>query len=99
MAFKIKLEPKAFEDIQEAIEYYNEQQVGLGKRFHKTIKLAFDTLKNDPFFQIKYDEVRCFYTKPFPFLIHYIVIEHSKTVLVLAIIHTSRNPNTWPKTN
>jgi hypothetical protein len=53
MAFKIKLEPKAFEDIQDAIEYYNEQQVGLGKRFHKTIKLAFDTLKKRAIFSNK----------------------------------------------
>ncbi len=31
MPFKIKLEPEAVADIQDAIDWYNEQQSGLGK--------------------------------------------------------------------
>jgi plasmid stabilization system protein ParE len=88
--FKIKLEPIVINDIQEVIEFYNKKQIGLGKRFHQTIKLALETLAVNPFYQIRYDNVRCYFTKPFPYLIHYIVDVEHKTIHVLAILHTSR---------
>ncbi len=53
MVFKIKLEPLVILDIEEAIEFYNKKQIGLGKRFHQTIKLAFETLALNPFYQIR----------------------------------------------
>ena len=91
MIFKIKLEPLVILDIEEAIEFYNKKQIGLGKRFHQTIKLAFESLALNPFYQIRYDNVRCYFTKPFPYLIHYIVDDELKTIHVLAILHTSRD--------
>ncbi|OYU95787.1 MAG: plasmid stabilization protein [Bacteroidetes bacterium B1(2017)] len=96
MSYKLLILPSALSDIQVAISYYNKQQEGLGKRFHQTIKLAFDTLKTNPFYQIKYDTIRCYYAKPFPYLIHFKVEEQAKTITIIAIIHTSRNPNDWP---
>ena len=33
--FKIKIEPEALKDIQEATAWYNEQLQGLGSRFQK----------------------------------------------------------------
>lgn len=97
MVYEIKLNPRAFTDIQHAIDYYNEQQQGLGKRFYDTIVDSFETLKLHPFYQIRYDNVRCFYTKPFPFLIHFTVNQNANSIIVLAVIHTSMSPAKWPK--
>lgn len=44
MAFKVTLEPQAVADIQQAIDYYNERQTGLGKRFHQKVNASFDAL-------------------------------------------------------
>ena len=33
MKYKIKVEPQALTDIQEISDWYNEKQIGLGKRF------------------------------------------------------------------
>lgn len=96
MAYSIKIEPAAFNDIQQAIDYYNEQQAGLGKRFYHTILDSFDTIKLNPFYEIRYDEMRCYYTKPFPFLIHFVVDEQKSSIIVIAVIHTSLNPEKWP---
>jgi len=93
MTYTLKLEPEAYTDIQEAIKYYNNQQTGLGKRFYTAIKTSFESLKINPFYQIRYQNKRCFYTKLFPFLIHYTVDEKLKTIIILAVIHTSLNPN------
>ncbi len=38
MKFNVVIEPRALRDIQDAINYYDEQQVGLGEKF----KRAFD---------------------------------------------------------
>lgn len=33
MGISIKIEPEAFQDIQEAVSWYNEKQYGLGQSF------------------------------------------------------------------
>ncbi|MCF8427959.1 MAG: type II toxin-antitoxin system RelE/ParE family toxin [Bacteroidia bacterium] len=97
MAYKIILEPGAFSDIQESIDYYNKKQIGLGKRFHQIVKSSFDAIKISPYYQIRYSNVRCFYTKPFPFLIHFSLNEQAKIIHILAVLHTSKDPKNWPK--
>lgn len=59
MTYKIKIEPEAQQDIQEGIDWYNDQQPGLGRNFHSEVKAFFEKLKISPFFQIRYDDVHC----------------------------------------
>ena len=59
MPFKIKLEPEAKLDIQEAITWYNKQKKGLGKEFLAEVNSYFNTLKKKPHFEIRYDKVHC----------------------------------------
>lgn len=93
MVFKI--DPRAKEDIQQEIHYYHEQQKGLGKRFHAEVKAAFQTIRKSPFFQIRYDNVRCLPLKKFPIMVHFTVDPEQKRITVRAVLHTSRNPEAW----
>lgn len=93
--FEITITELGLQDIQNAIDFYDEQQPGLGKRFEKVLDDHFITLRNNPFFQIRYDIVRCLPIKSFPFMIHFIVDEQEKNVKILAILHTSLNPRSW----
>jgi hypothetical protein len=96
MVFKI--EPQAKEDIQQEIHYYNEQQKGLGKRFHAEVKDAFKTIQKNPYFQVRYDDVRCLPLKKFPVMIHFTFDAENMQIIVRAVINTHRNPKTkWPK--
>ena len=95
MKYKIKIEPEANQDIQETINWYNERQKGLGRKFHNEIKNYFKHLKFNPFYEIRYDNVRCITIKKFPYTIHFTVNEVDNTVIVRAIFHTSRNPEIW----
>lgn len=98
MAFKLRLEPLAKHDIQTEIDYYNSRRKGLGKRFHKEIVGAFDSIKSNRFFQVRYDKVHCLPLKKFPAMIHYSVDESKKLVVIRAVINTNRNPDTtWLK--
>lgn len=66
MAFTIIIDTRAISDIQEAIDYYDEQQAGLGKRFEAELNSLLVFLEDNPFFCIRYDHVRCLPMKKFP---------------------------------
>jgi len=96
--FKVFISPHAYNDIQRAIDYYNEKQKGLGKRFHFAVKNPVSVLRKNPFYQIRYDEVRCFSVKRFPYMLHFTVAEEARTVIIHAVIHTSLDPEkAWLK--
>ncbi len=98
MAFKLRLEPLAKFDIQQEIHYYNSKQKGLGKRFHDDVKVAFSAIKKNPFFQVRYDGVRCLPLKVFPAMIHFTINEKTNTVIVRALINTHKDPDkNWLK--
>jgi toxin ParE1/3/4 len=97
MAFKIKTEPEAHQDIQEGIDWYNKQQPGLGRKFHAAVKASFKSLKTNPFFQARYDNVRCLPLKTYPYMIHFTLNEEDKIIVVRAVFDTSRDPELWTK--
>ena len=98
MRFQLKIDTDALNDIQEAFEWYETQLKGLGLRYKTQAKKQINSLKKDPYlFSIKYNEIRCRKIEKFPFLIHYLINENTKTVTVFAVFHTSRNPEIWNK--
>jgi toxin ParE1/3/4 len=98
MVFKIRIEPLAKLDIQTEILYYNSKRKGLGKRFHTEIVTSFESIKANPFFQVRYDKVHCLPLKKFPAMIHYSLDEGKKLIVIRAVINTNRNPDTtWLK--
>lgn len=98
MRFKLKIDTDALNDIQETFEWYELKLKGLGLRYKTQAKKQINSLKKDPYlFSIKYNEIRCRKIEKFPFLIHYLINENTKTVTVFAVFHTSRNPEIWNK--
>ena len=98
MHFHLKIDTDALNDIQETIEWYELQLKGLGLRYKTQAKKQINSLKKEPYiFSIKYNEIRCRKIEKFPFLIHYLINENTKTVTVFAVFHTSRNPEIWNK--
>ena len=90
--FKLKIEPKAKIDIQDNISWYNKQQKGLGRKFHKEVKEYLDSLKANPFYELKYDNIRCLPLKKFPFTIHFSVNEDERFVIARSVFKTSQDP-------
>lgn len=96
MKFLVEYNPDFFNDIAQAVDWYNEKQTGLGDRFlnnvrKQTAKLSTSALH----FAVKYDDVRCMCIKKFPYLVHYRVNQQNQTVKVEALLHTSRDPELW----
>lgn len=95
MPFTIFIEPLALLDIQQAIDYYDEKQAGLGKKFESALNHHLISLENNPFFKIRYDRVRCVPVNKYPYMIHFTIEEVAKSVTVRAVFHTSLDPDNW----
>jgi plasmid stabilization system protein ParE len=96
MKFKITYNPEVQTDLQSAVNWYNEQQPGLGKQFFSTAKKHLKSLEDSAMhYPIKYDDIHCMPIKKFPFMAHYRIDYKNKTVKVEAVFHTSRDPERW----
>lgn len=97
MAFTTVIDPRAMQDIQRAVDYYEEQQPGLGAQFEDTLNEYLLKLEQNPFFQIRYDNVHCLPLKKYPYMIHFTVDEHEELIMVRAVFNTFRNTEIWKK--
>ena len=97
MVYKIKIEPDARIEIQEAIKWYNKQKTGLGKKFFAEVNSHINILKVKPYFKVRYDEVHCLPLKKFPYMIHFTIDEPDRIVSVRSVFHTSINPDSWKR--
>ena len=94
MTYIIKLTPDARIDIQDAIDFYNLKKKDLGTELLSYIDRAINQLKSNPFlFQRGHRGIRKIPVTKFNFAIHYFTEE--KTVVIIAVLHSSRNPQIW----
>ena len=97
MSYKIILKNNAKLDLKESIKWYNSQKKGLGKIFYTFIKTEINKLNEFPYIdENKYLTIRTIVVKKFPYMIHYYMDNSKKTILILAILHTSRDIDKYP---
>jgi plasmid stabilization system protein ParE len=91
MSYKIKITPTAFNDLQKAIEYYNGEQKGLGKKFHVAVKIMFGQLIKVPASgSFMYDTVRYRVMHKYPYIILYELSDNN--INIFRIFNTSQDP-------
>ena len=96
MAFEIIYNPEVQNDIQSAVDWYNKQQAGLGKRFLSATKKHLNSLKDTAnHYAIRYDDIHCMPIKKFPYMAHYRIDKNNNSVKVEAVFHTSRDSERW----
>lgn len=96
-SFTIRVLSAAENDIDEAFEYYSDINSNLGQRFIKQLNSAFNDLKKNPFYQIRYDSFRMKIVTKFPYIIHYILDEDRQIVFVYGIRNSYQNPDKFPQ--
>jgi plasmid stabilization system protein ParE len=90
MAFKIIFKSLAYNDIDEAVEWYESNSKGLGKRFLHEIELLLLRISASPFnYRVYHKTVRRILFNKFPYKIYYVV--HQDTIVVLGIYHGKRS--------
>ena len=87
---------QAFEELNAAIAYYEEQQAGLGLRLKDEVDQYVNwILSNAAIPRLRKGGYRRVNLKVFPFYIAYIIRED--TLWIIAIAHSHRKPEYWIK--
>ncbi len=73
--FEVKIDRRALDDVRDAIAYYDAVSAQVGDKFIEEFDNTVETLKLNPFFQVRYSNVRCLPLRKFPFLIHFTINE------------------------
>ncbi len=94
--YKAIILPLAKQDIKEAAHWYNERQPGLGRRFIQHVRQKVNFIRQNPkAVAIRYDDVRTAVLDVFPYMVHFVLDEENKLVIVSAVLSTHQNPNVW----
>jgi toxin ParE1/3/4 len=96
MVYKIIVSLRAQKEIENAIDYYALYSPDAPVNFITSLKEAYGTLENNPFFRVRYNNVRALKIKRFPHSLYFIINEDKNIVRVLSCFHNKRNPNKRP---
>lgn len=92
----IILAPEAEQELLEAVAFYNEKSVDLGKDFNKELEAGIMDISYFPDFWGNVGRgFRRKLLNRFPYALIYDVKEGS--ILIVAVMHTSREPEYWLK--
>ncbi len=93
MVYSSYLTPTALNDIDSAVNYYNDKVTDLGFRFADEVDISLQAIALQPnAYTERYKEVRGKLVKKFPYLILYRTNNSTQYVEVLRIFNTSLNP-------
>jgi len=96
MAFEVLISEAAEADIIEAFGFYKRENNAVTAGFKRAITDAVKHIRKYPLaFQIRYEDVRILFVEKFPFGIHFIIRKNE--ILILAVFHTSMNPDNWKR--
>jgi len=91
---QLALRSEAEADLREAYDWYEQQRAGLGGELLAVLESTFHSILENPSrFAVVHREVRRALTRRFPFGVFYLV--EMDCIVILAILHASRNPSTW----
>jgi plasmid stabilization system protein ParE len=97
MSFLVLASPKAEQDIEEAAVYYSMINGQLGLQFIDRLIETVRILESNPFFAIRYKNIRTVRLRQFPYLIHFLVREENEKVIILAVIYAGSEPKDYSK--
>ena len=81
-------------EFREAVDYYNRQSPGLGYEFAAELKRAVERMKSHPeaWHRLSENTRRCRLNR-FPYALVY--ADDRDQLLILAVMHLSRHPESW----
>lgn len=94
MTFVVRLRAEAESDIHDASVWYESQRLLLGHDFLDAVEASFARISENPLqFPILYRDTRRALLPRFPFGVFFRT--EGQTIVVLAVMHASRNPVRW----
>lgn len=94
MSLPIVLRSEASRDAEEARDYYNAREAGLGQLFLRRLAECLARVQANPeLYGCEWGEVRATRVRKFPYVVYYRILEIH--VEVMAVMHGSRDPVAW----
>jgi plasmid stabilization system protein ParE len=87
MAFKVRINIRAQAELESAYDWYMKKSPNAGNRFLDSLESAKRVLKVNPYYQIRYRNIRSISLRQFPYSLYFIVEEEQNTVRVLSCFH------------
>jgi len=93
---RFTIQPEAADEANEAFNWYENRQTGLGGEFYRELARCFEFIIEHPLLATaRYRGLRKRKLNRFPYLVVYRATNEG--VDVVAVFHGSRNPATWKK--
>ena len=95
MSYSLILSLKAQEDIIESIDWYNQGRENFGFEFYGRVseKLAL-LVESSLHYSIRFKNIRTTLVRRFSYLIYFKINEKQTSIVILGVLHTSRDPKT-----
>nr|WP_199162797.1 type II toxin-antitoxin system RelE/ParE family toxin [Elizabethkingia sp. ASV34] len=97
MSFTVLLSDDALEDFEDVIDYYELVSETVCKKFIMEFDKTISILSKNPYYQIRYDNIRLKQVKGFSILLHFIVYAETQTAIIYGVRHGKQNPENYPK--
>lgn len=92
--FSVEISDDAEIDFDKSYKYYSADSLEIADTFFKQINFSLENIQQTPYsFSKIHKNIRKYIVKKFPFVIYFQVID--TLIKVIAIFHTSRNPEIW----
>jgi toxin ParE1/3/4 len=97
MEYNILISNQAQIEIENAINYYSLISSKTQKKFVLEIIQVYSILATNPFFSIKYKNIRSIKIKKFPYSLYNTIDSQNKSINILACLHQKKHPNKQPR--
>ena len=95
-AYRIVAEQSVNTDVEAAFDWYQAEQPGLGLDFLQELRATYDRILQGPLkYQLLKSGIRRALTRRFPQAVYFAV--EGEVIVVVAILHASRNPAEWQR--
>jgi plasmid stabilization system protein ParE len=92
--YRLEAEPAVEFDVEGAFEWYEAEEPSLGFAFLEQLRAAYGRILETPLaYQELRSGIRRALTRQFPYAVYFSI--EGYTILVLAVLHTARDPAEW----
>lgn len=96
MNSQLRFLPEFFTDVQDAVDWYEQQQTGIGVVFQAAVAATLHRVADFPLANAQADKsTRVAIVERFPFGIFYRAV--GSELLVIGLLHLHRRPGTWKR--
>lgn len=94
--YRLEAESAVEFDIEAAFNWYENEEAGLGFQFLEQLRIAYQRILENPLgYQDLRSGIRRALTRRFPYAVFFSI--EDDIVLILAVLHTARDPAEWQR--